>query len=90
MYLLLGGKREGEKEEVRREVLVCQEESPLSEELHEHWCEAFVETRFGPSESAEEVMPLVGIATTERLKLRQAHGSSCRQGVGLASFFSWR
>ena len=34
---LLGAKREGEKEEVRREVLTCQKKSRLSESFRKTW-----------------------------------------------------
>ena len=46
-----GSKREGGKEDVRCEVLQCQEESRLSEELNEVWCEEAVEDGPGPCES---------------------------------------
>ena len=72
-----GSKREGEKEEVRCEVLIRQKEPRLSEEVHEGWCEEVAEDRLGPFESV--VKSSRGHRACRKAEVEEVHGSTGRQ-----------
>ena len=80
----VGSERKSKKEEVQGEILVHQEEQGLPEELHEGGGQEVVTSGYGAS---EDVGSAVGLAPTERLKLRRqmaaAAGKKSRTSLSL-------
>ena len=80
----LGDEGEGEKKEVRCEILAHQEKSNLPEKFNEDWCDKAVGNGFGSRES---------VARTSRwhrahrkAEVEEANGSSRKEGVSLSPF----
>ena len=71
-----GCKGEGDKEEVRREILMCQEKSKLPDKIHVDWCEEVAENWFWSQRECGGGQ-VVGIVPTERLKLRRRQEGVC-------------
>ena len=74
------------KAEVRCEVFHCQEESRLSEEFHEDWCEEVAEDGLGPCESVGRTSRWH--RAHRKAEVEEVDGSCSRAGVvGLAVSF---
>ena len=81
----VGSKGEGEKREVRCEILAYQEKSGLPDKSREDWCEEVFEDGFGPSQSMERTSRWH--RTNRKAEVEEAYGSRSRKG-GVESFGS--
>ena len=80
-----GGEGEGEKKELRCEILACQEKSGLADKVHEDWCQEVVENGFGPRESVEVTSRCR--CANGKTDVEEADDSSSKKEVGFALTF---